>query len=92
MRPIPKRARAIPYTAREQFGLIWVAIAEPAQPFPQWPDNAFENPTTRVSLPGIYTLNASAGRVIENAMDFAHFNFVHKGYTELADGPHHQAA
>ena len=82
-----QRARAIPYTAREQYGLIWVAISEPAQPFPQWPDNAFDNPSYRVSLAGTYRWNASAGRVIENAMDFAHFNFVHKGYTELADGP-----
>jgi phenylpropionate dioxygenase-like ring-hydroxylating dioxygenase large terminal subunit len=34
-----------------------------------------------------YLWKASAGRVVENAMDFSHFNFVHAGYTELADGP-----
>ena len=85
--PIPKRARAMAFMAREQFGLVWVAMAEPAQPFPQWPDDAFDNPNYRVCLAGIYRWKASAGRVIENAMDFAHFNFVHKGYTELADGP-----
>ena len=85
--PIPKRARAMTFMAREQYGLIWVAMAEPAQPFPQWPDDAFDNPNYRVCLAGTYRWKASAGRVIENAMDFAHFNFVHKGYTELADGP-----
>jgi phenylpropionate dioxygenase-like ring-hydroxylating dioxygenase large terminal subunit len=84
---IPKRARAIVYHAREAYGLVWVAMCEPVQPFPAWPENAWDNPKYHVFMINQYLWNASAGRVIENAMDFSHFNFVHAGYTELADGP-----
>ena len=84
---IPRKARAIVYQAREAYGLLWVAMREPAQPFPTWPDNAWDNPKYHVFLINQYLWKASAGRVIENAMDFSHFNFVHAGYTELADGP-----
>ena len=36
---------------------------------------------------GTYSWETSAGRAVENAIDFSHFNFVHKGFTELNDGP-----
>jgi phenylpropionate dioxygenase-like ring-hydroxylating dioxygenase large terminal subunit len=84
---IPRKARAIVYQAREAYGLLWVAMRDPTQPFPTWPDNAWDNPKYHVFLINHYLWKASAGRVIENAMDFSHFNFVHAGYTELADGP-----
>jgi len=84
---IPKKAHAIVYHAREAYGLVWVAMREPVQPFPDWPENAWDNPKYHVFLINQYLWKASAGRVIENAMDFSHFNFVHAGYTELADGP-----
>ena len=84
---IPVKARAIAFQAREAYGLVWVAMREPAQPFPTWPQNAWNNSEFRVFLVNQYLWNTSAGRVLENAMDFSHFNFVHAGYTELADGP-----
>lgn len=84
---IPKKARAIAHATREAYGLVWVALEEPAQPFPGWTDDAWENADYRVFLVNTYDWNAAAGRACENAMDFAHFNFVHRGYTELADGP-----
>jgi phenylpropionate dioxygenase-like ring-hydroxylating dioxygenase large terminal subunit len=84
---IPKRARAIVYRAREAYDLVWVAMREPVQPFPTWPEDGWDNPKYHVFLINQYLWRASAGRVIENAMDFSHFNFVHAGYTELADGP-----
>jgi phenylpropionate dioxygenase-like ring-hydroxylating dioxygenase large terminal subunit len=84
---IPAKARAIAYRVREEYGLVWVAMAEPVRPFPEWPENAWTNPDYHVFLVGDYTWATSAGRAVENAMDFSHFNFVHKGYTELADGP-----
>ena len=84
---IPRRARAIPYAAREAYGLIWVALNEPIQAFPEWPEDAWNRPDYRVLLVNQYLWHTSAGRVVENAMDFSHFNFVHVGYTELADGP-----
>lgn len=85
--PIPAKARAIPYQAREEYGLVWVAMKDPVQPFPQWPDNAWGNPDYHVFMINVYRWKSSAGRAVENAMDFSHFNIVHAGYTELADGP-----
>ena len=60
---------------------------EPIQAFPKWPEDAWNCPDYRVLLVNQYLWHTSAGRVVENAMDFSHFNFVHVGYTELADGP-----
>lgn len=85
--PIPEKARVTAYQAREEYGLVWVCLAEPAMPFPVWPDNAWGRDDYRVFLVDTYDWNASAGRVVENALDMSHFNFVHVGYTELADGP-----
>jgi len=84
---IPSKARAIPYQVREEYGLVWVAMEEPAQTFPAWPSNAWDNPDYHVFMVGSYWWATSAGRAVENAMDFSHFNFVHKGFTELNDGP-----
>lgn len=84
---IPEKARAIAYRVREAFGLVWVCLALPAMPFPEWPDDAWNRDGYRVVFVKAYEWKATAGRVVENAMDFSHFNFIHVGYTELADGP-----
>lgn len=84
---IPRKARLIPYRAEEANGLVWVALDEPTQPVPAWTDDAWNNPAYRVFLAGDYHWQSSAGRAIENAMDLSHLNFVHKGLTELDDGP-----
>jgi phenylpropionate dioxygenase-like ring-hydroxylating dioxygenase large terminal subunit len=84
---IPERARIVTYEAREAFGLIWVAMLDPAQPFPSWPADAWSKSDYRVFLVNQYLWNTSAERAVENAMDFSHFNFVHARYTELANGP-----
>jgi phenylpropionate dioxygenase-like ring-hydroxylating dioxygenase large terminal subunit len=83
----PRKARAIVFRAQEKYGLVWVAMRDPVAPIPSWPNNAWDDPTYSVFRAGYWVWRASAGRAIENAMDFSHFNFVHKGYTELADGP-----
>lgn len=85
--PIPRKARAIVYQAQEAYGLVWVALKDPVAPIPTWPDDAWENPAYNAFLAAHQTWHANAGRIVENAMDFSHFNFVHKGLTELADGP-----
>lgn len=85
--PIPAKARAIAVHAREAYGMIWACMAAEEAPFPTWPDDAFERDDYKVCYVKAYDWKASAGRVVENAMDFSHFNFVHVGYTELADGP-----
>jgi phenylpropionate dioxygenase-like ring-hydroxylating dioxygenase large terminal subunit len=85
--PIPAQARAIAYSVREAYGLVWVAMQEPAQAFPKWPEEAWSRTDYRVLFVNQYRWKTSAGRYLENVMDFSHFNIVHAGYTELADGP-----
>lgn len=84
---IPPKARVTAYHAKERFELIWVCRAETPPAFPEWPDEAWERQDYRVFLVNEYHWKAAAERVIENALDFSHFNFAHKGFTELADGP-----
>lgn len=85
---IPRKARAIAYRVQEMYGLVWVALKDPVSPIPTWPDNAWgEASRYTVFLACRQTWKANAGRVIENAMDFSHFNILHRGLTELADGP-----
>jgi phenylpropionate dioxygenase-like ring-hydroxylating dioxygenase large terminal subunit len=84
---IPRKARAITCQAQERYGLVWVALQDPVAPVPGWPEDAWANPRYEVFLAARQTWRANAGRVIENGLDFSHFNFVHKGLTELADGP-----
>jgi phenylpropionate dioxygenase-like ring-hydroxylating dioxygenase large terminal subunit len=73
---IPSAARTPTYHVREEHSMVWVALEDPELPVP--------------TIPGIgdgsgyvsrcwarFEWNASAGRVVENAMDLAHFPFVH---------------
>ena len=84
---IPSQASVHRYDVREQYGAVWVALEEPVADLPPWPDDDWNDPERRVFLVGTWRWQASAGRMVENAADFAHFNFVHAGFTELADGP-----
>jgi phenylpropionate dioxygenase-like ring-hydroxylating dioxygenase large terminal subunit len=84
---IPRKARAIVYQAQERYGMVWVALKDPVAPIPGWPEDAWDNPGFEVFLAARQTWKANAGRVVENGMDFSHFNFTHRGLTELADGP-----
>ncbi len=84
---IPRKARTIVYHAKDRFGMVWVALDDPIADVPDWANGVFDHPQFETFVTGRALVRSSAGRVIENAMDFSHFNFVHKGYTELADGP-----
>jgi len=85
--PVPGKARALRHHARTAYGLVWVCLADVAEPFPDFLSSVWDDPAYRSVYVSRYDWNAAAARVAENAMDFSHFNFVHKGYTELADGP-----
>jgi phenylpropionate dioxygenase-like ring-hydroxylating dioxygenase large terminal subunit len=85
--PIPATARAIVHHARVAYGLVWVCLSDKPAAFPDFLAHAWDSPEYRTVYVHCYDWKTSAGRVAENAMDFSHFNFVHKGYTELADGP-----
>jgi phenylpropionate dioxygenase-like ring-hydroxylating dioxygenase large terminal subunit len=84
---IPRKARAVVYRAEERYGMVWLAMDEPAASIPDWPHVSDPDPEYECFLAGRWVWNSSAGRAIENGMDFSHFNFVHKGLTVLADGP-----
>lgn len=75
-RPIPPKARVDAFRAEEQDGLVWVALDEPSQPIPTWPES--EAPGFR-RIWTQFHWHANAARAIENVMDFAHFPWVHPG-------------
>jgi phenylpropionate dioxygenase-like ring-hydroxylating dioxygenase large terminal subunit len=75
-RPVPPKARVNAYRAEERYGLVWVALDEPSSPMPAYPEA--EDPAFR-TIWTQYRWRASAPRVIENVMDFAHFPWVHPG-------------
>lgn len=77
--PIPSKARAIVYQAIEQYGLVWVALADPVQDVPGFPDNEWSDPAHRTIVSHHYTWETSAGRSIENVMDISHSPYVHEG-------------
>ena len=84
---IPSQARVQRYRVQERFDAVWVALDEPVAELQPWPDDDWNDPDWRVLLVGAWHWQTSAGRMTENVIDFAHFNFVHAGFTELADGP-----
>ena len=84
---IPPNWKITKFDVREEFGLVWIIFEKPYQKFPSWLDDAWNRKDYKSFLVDSYQWKASAGRIIENVLDFSHFNFVHKGFTELADGP-----
>jgi phenylpropionate dioxygenase-like ring-hydroxylating dioxygenase large terminal subunit len=83
--PIPKRARAISYPATEAYGLVWVALEDPAAPLPTWPGDEWNDPSYRGMLAQHYVWRTSSGRAIENFLDFSHFPWVHEGLLGTRD-------
>jgi phenylpropionate dioxygenase-like ring-hydroxylating dioxygenase large terminal subunit len=83
--PVPRKARAIVHQAADAYGLVWVALDNPVQPIPPYPDDSYENPSFHTFVVDMIW-KTSAGRACENGLDLSHLNFVHAGYLELADG------
>src|SRR5438093_2913950 len=74
---VPARARAVVYAVCERYGIVWVALAEPARPIPDVPE--LENAAWRVVRTGPFAWACDASRQVENFTDFGHFAFVHPG-------------
>lgn len=74
---IPSRARTPSYPAVERYGLVWVALDEPRQAIPEFPQ--YDDPTFHTFCVGRFEWRAGADRFIENAIDVAHLPFVHPG-------------
>lgn len=70
----------------ERYGLVWMAIEEPAVDLlhvPEWDDDTL----TKVWMPPV-DIRASAAQAIDNFLDFSHFPFVHAGTFGTDDDRH----
>ncbi|HMN81250.1 MAG TPA: aromatic ring-hydroxylating dioxygenase subunit alpha [Burkholderiaceae bacterium] len=80
--------RAVEYSARVAYGLVWVALTAPAM-LPAGSDvPAFAAETDdhlRKVNSGPYEVATSAPRIVENFLDMAHFGFVHEGWLGSRD-------
>lgn len=74
---IPTRARTAAYAATERYGLIWVALDQPRDDIPDFPE--FDDAAFRTFCVGRFEWRAGADRFVENAIDVAHLPFVHPG-------------
>jgi len=63
------------YGVTEKYGLIWLAAQQPLTPlpeFPEWTDDEMDRGRSRT-----VRTQASAGQLVDNFLDAAHFPFVH---------------
>src|ERR1022692_132640 len=74
---VPAKARVPAFSARERYGLIWVALAEPQWPLPEVPE--LEDAAWATLQAGPYRWECDAARQVENFTDFGHFPWVHPG-------------
>ena len=76
-RAIPARARAERFHCTERYGLVFVALDDPARPIPDFPE--VDQPGYHTFFFGRHRWKTSAARMIENFMDVSHFAWVHPG-------------
>ncbi len=70
--------------ARISYGFIWVSLGNPPKDlflFPEFSESDRQNVAT-----GVFGVNVSAGRTVENFLDMGHFPYVHSGI--LGEEPH----
>jgi phenylpropionate dioxygenase-like ring-hydroxylating dioxygenase large terminal subunit len=65
------------YQVQEKYGFVWLALGEPAQDLPVFPE--WEQAGAITFQCGPYFINTSAPRIVENFVDVAHFPFTHRG-------------
>jgi vanillate O-demethylase monooxygenase subunit len=74
---IPAKARVDAYHCQQRYGLVWVAMQEPAKPMLEIPE--LESPEWIVVETGPFEWQTDASRQLENFTDFGHFPWVHPG-------------
>jgi phenylpropionate dioxygenase-like ring-hydroxylating dioxygenase large terminal subunit len=74
---IPAKARVPAFRCEERYGIVWVALDEPAWPLPEAPE--LEQEGWVVVRAGPYAWASDASRQVENFTDFGHFPWVHPG-------------
>lgn len=87
--PIPKKARVDSYPVQERYGWVWVFMGDlpeaqrpPLPEFPEYNDAGYR------CIHGQFLWQASAARVVENGLDFAHAAYVHDGQFGDSRRPH----
>ncbi|MDO8383595.1 MAG: aromatic ring-hydroxylating dioxygenase subunit alpha [Microbacterium sp.] len=75
-KPIPPRARALSVLVEEKYGLVWVCPGMPRANIPVLPEA--EDPAFTVIHEILEVWNASAPRIIDNALDVSHVAWTHK--------------
>ena len=81
----PQTANLRTYKVEEKYGFVWVALGEPTQDIPVFPE--WEQAEAITFQCGPYFINASAPRIVENFVDIAHFPFTHKGFLGSPEFP-----
>jgi phenylpropionate dioxygenase-like ring-hydroxylating dioxygenase large terminal subunit len=74
---IPRAARTPSYQVEERYSLVWVALEDPVLPIPDIARDLLLKPNVHARCWARLEWSTSAGRAVENAMDIAHFPFVH---------------
>lgn len=83
---IPTSAKAYRYHVQERYGLVWVAVEDPADPgVPDFPGDIYDQPGWKSFVSYNEVWNTSAARAVENFMDFSHFPYVHEGLLGTED-------
>jgi phenylpropionate dioxygenase-like ring-hydroxylating dioxygenase large terminal subunit len=82
---IPSGACVPSYRCEEKYGYVWVALDEPLQPIPDFPEEG--DPKYRRILQFYERWNTSPLRMMENSFDNSHFSFVHKSNFGMIDNP-----
>ena len=77
IKSFPQAANLRTYRAKEKYGFVWVALGEPKQEIPVFPEWLRDDAIAFQCGP--YYINASAPRIVENFVDIAHFPFTHRG-------------
>jgi phenylpropionate dioxygenase-like ring-hydroxylating dioxygenase large terminal subunit len=82
---IPSGACVPAYRCEERYGYVWVALEEPLQPIPHFPEDG--DPAYRRIFQFHEKWNTAPVRFMENSFDNAHFSFVHKSNFGMIDNP-----
>jgi phenylpropionate dioxygenase-like ring-hydroxylating dioxygenase large terminal subunit len=82
---IPSGAGVQAYRCEEKYGYAWVALDEPLQPIPHFPEDG--DPAYRRVFQFHEQWKTSPVRFMENSFDNAHFSFVHKSNFGMIDNP-----
>jgi len=83
--PIPPRAHMQSVLVEERYGLVWVCVGFPRAPVPTLPE--LEEPGWTLIHELMELWDASAPRIIDNALDVSHVAFVHRATVGSAANP-----